>query len=221
MPNAIFKNKKPDFEKLRAFGFSEINGTYTYQTTIADGQFQMSITLSKHTAISTQVIDLVTRDEYVLHHIAGTSGAFVGMIKTDYESVLQEVADKCFESDVFKNKPAQQVIQYVRDTYHDELEFLWQRSPNSAILRRQDTQKWYAAMLVLAKSKLGLADEGVIDIINLRISPEEMDSIIDHQTFFPGYHMNKKHWYTICLDGSLPVAEIYQRIDASYQLTRK
>ncbi|WP_071998311.1 MULTISPECIES: MmcQ/YjbR family DNA-binding protein [unclassified Serratia (in: enterobacteria)] len=109
----------------------------------------------------------------------------------------------------------------MRDTYHDELEFLWQRSPNSAILRRQDTQKWYAAMLVLAKSKLGLADEGVIDIINLRISPEEMDSIIDHQTFFPGYHMNKKHWYTICLDGSLPVAEIYQRIDASYQLARK
>lgn len=221
MTHSVFNHKKPNFEKLRAFGFTESNGTHTYRTTIADGQFQMSITLSKQAAISTQVIDLVSKDEYVLHRIAGTSGAFVGMIKTDYESVLLEVANKCFESDVFKNQPAQQVIQYVRENYHDELEFLWQRSPTSAILRRQDTQKWYAALLVLPKSKLGLADGGVIDIINLRIKPEELDSVIDHQTFFPGYHMNKKHWYTICLDSSLPIAEVYQRIDASYQLANK
>ena len=34
----------------------------------------------------------------------------------------------------------------------------------------------------------------------------------------PGWHMNKKHWCTIILDGSVPFKEICRRIDASYLL---
>jgi predicted DNA-binding protein (MmcQ/YjbR family) len=34
----------------------------------------------------------------------------------------------------------------------------------------------------------------------------------------PGYHMNKKHWNTINIDGSVPDQEIYSWIDHSYNL---
>jgi len=34
----------------------------------------------------------------------------------------------------------------------------------------------------------------------------------------PGYHMNKRHWNTIVIDGSIPVAEIKAMIDDSYEL---
>jgi predicted DNA-binding protein (MmcQ/YjbR family) len=34
----------------------------------------------------------------------------------------------------------------------------------------------------------------------------------------PGYHMNKKHWNTIILDGSVPDKEIFEWIDHSYDL---
>lgn len=34
----------------------------------------------------------------------------------------------------------------------------------------------------------------------------------------PGYHMNKKHWNTIILDGSIPDKLIYELIDHSYNL---
>ena len=34
----------------------------------------------------------------------------------------------------------------------------------------------------------------------------------------PGYHMNKKHWNTVSLDGSIPAAEIAAMIDQSYDL---
>ena len=33
-----------------------------------------------------------------------------------------------------------------------------------------------------------------------------------------GYHMNKKHWNTICLDGSIPHSELKSMIDHSYSL---
>lgn len=37
----------------------------------------------------------------------------------------------------------------------------------------------------------------------------------------PGYHMNKKHWNTISLVGSVPDREILAWIDHSYDLVRK
>jgi len=36
----------------------------------------------------------------------------------------------------------------------------------------------------------------------------------------PGYHMNKKHWNTVILDGSVPDKEVLKWIDHSYNLVR-
>ena len=153
-----------------------------------------------------------------MHRIPGANGAFVGRVKEEYEMILQTISEQCFEPDVFKSDAAKQVIQYVKDTYQDELEFLWKRFPDNAIFRRQDTGKWYGAMLVLSRQKLGLNSGEKIDILTLRIEPDHLASVVDGVRFFPGYHMNKRHWYTICLDGSVPIEEIYQRINASYLL---
>ena len=37
----------------------------------------------------------------------------------------------------------------------------------------------------------------------------------------PGYHMNKKHWNTIILDGSLAISLVKEMIDDSYALIVK
>ena len=37
----------------------------------------------------------------------------------------------------------------------------------------------------------------------------------------PGYHLNKRHWNTVVLDGSIPEAEIAEMVDASYELVVK
>lgn len=121
-------------------------------------------------------------------------------------------------SDVFLSAGAQQVIAYAREKYQDELQFLWQRFPKNAILRRKDNAKWYAALLVLDKRKLGLDEDGVVDIIDLRGDPGAIRALVDGERYFPGFHMNKKHWYTMCLDGSVPVKDVLVRIDESYSL---
>ena len=45
--------------------------------------------------------------------------------------------------------------------------------------------------------------------------------IVDNNKYFRAYHMNKKMWTTIVLDGRLPTEEILKRIDDSYKLTDK
>lgn len=113
----------------------------------------MIVTLSKDGVISTQVIDPTLNEEYVLHRIVRACGSFIGMVKTDYENILQEISNKYFEPDVFKSEYTQKVIQYVRDTYHDELEFLWPRFPNNAIFRRKDTKNGMLLYLLFLKEK--------------------------------------------------------------------
>jgi predicted DNA-binding protein (MmcQ/YjbR family) len=216
----MFENKKVNLQKLLPYGFTRNNNTYTYITNIANGQFQMVITLTEEETVNTKVIDS-SSNEYILHRIPEASGPFVSKIRADYENILYHIAEKCFEPNIFKSTYAQKIIQHVKNTYHDELEFLWPKFPNNAIFRRKDTNKWYAALLVISKRKLGLNSDEIIDIIDLKTNSKEIARIVDDQKYFPGYHMNKKHWYTICLAGSVSLAEILQRIDTSYKLSTK
>ena len=55
--------------------------------------------------------------------------------------------------------------------------------------------------------------------MNLKCDPDEavmLRHIFD--AVLPGYHMNKRHWNTIVLDGTIPRGEIERMIDNSYTL---
>jgi len=55
--------------------------------------------------------------------------------------------------------------------------------------------------------------------INLKCSPEHAIHLRNiYPEITPGYHMNKRHWNTILIDGSIPDAEIFLMIDQSYEL---
>ncbi|MDV0441092.1 MmcQ/YjbR family DNA-binding protein [Methanorbis furvi] len=217
----IFENRKIIPERLLSFGFVRQNDGYHYAAPLLDGRFQMSVIISEQGKVYTEVIDTVSEYAYVLHRVAEAEGEFVGRVRDEYESVLAAINNACFERDVFKSSMAKKVISHVRETYGDELEFLWNRFPENAVFRRQDTEKWYAALLRIPKRKLGIDDDELIEIIDLRIISEEIPSLIDNKKYFPGYHMNKKHWFTICLDGSVPAEEIFCRIEESYRLAKK
>ena len=58
--------------------------------------------------------------------------------------------------------------------------------------------------------------------INLKCDPDEALALRDiFESIIPGYHMNKKHWNTIILDGSVPLCEMERMIDRSYALVVK
>lgn len=58
--------------------------------------------------------------------------------------------------------------------------------------------------------------------INLKCDPNEAQQLRDiYEAVIPGYHMNKTHWNTVIIDGSLPNGEIERQIDHSYGLVVK
>lgn len=216
----FFIRKRVDTEKLEAYGFQKNNGVYCYQTKLLDGQFLMEVSI-KDGEVQTKLTDAESDCEYTLHVIADAQGEFVTAVRTAYENVLFDIREKCFVDDVFKSDSAKAVMEYIANKYDTPLEFLWKKFPDNAVYRRKDNQKWYAAILTVDRNKIGLDGSGKIEIIDLKIDPTQLEEIIDHKRYFPGYHMNKKYWYTICLDGSVGKEELLKRIDISYELAKK
>lgn len=221
MAETVFKNRKLNIEKALSFGFESADGGYVYHADLVEGQMKLTVKIGVEGKIYTCVSDSNSGDEYVLHRVAGAVGSFVGQVKTEYEAILEDISARCFESEVFKSEQAKAVIAYVKDKYGDELEYLWQKFPDNAVVRRKDNQKWYAAILTVSRRKIGFDNDELVEIIDLRLKPEEMESTVDNIKYFLGYHMNKKHWITICLDGTVAIDEIFRRIDDSYTLAIK
>lgn len=215
------KNKKIDMKKLASFGFTKTSEGYTYSLPLLGGQMKMTALVSPDGRIFAEVTDTAGGDEYVLHLVPGAAGSFVGQVKIEYEAALEKIFSACFEPDVFKSEYSKKIIAYVREKYGDELEFLWTKFPNNAIWRRKDTKKWYAALLTVSGKKIGLDSEELLEILDLRTPPEGIGELIDNKKYFPGYHMNKANWITICLDGSVPFEEMCARLDISYDITIK
>lgn len=216
----IFKKYRANCGKLEKYGFKKEDETYRYDTDILDGQFRLTVKINGND-IETEVVDFSTDEEYTLFLSDTAVGSFVGSVRNAYESALLDVAEKCFDRCVFKSEYAQEVIEYVSATYGDELEFLWEKFDDNAIWRRKDNSKWYGIILTVNKRKLGLTSDEIVEIIDLRIDPENIDNIVDNVRIFRGYHMNKKHWITLLLDGSTPLDEIKRMLDVSYVLAKK
>jgi len=54
---------------------------------------------------------------------------------------------------------------------------------------------------------------------NVKCDPEKAIELREEfACVIPGYHMNKKHWNTVVVDGSVPVKRIKEWIDHSYEL---
>jgi len=55
--------------------------------------------------------------------------------------------------------------------------------------------------------------------LSLKCEPELAEALRrDHEAIAPGYHLNKRHWNTVTLDGSLPEPFVRDLVEDSYDL---
>src|SRR4051812_58872 len=67
-----------------------------------------------------------------------------------------------------------------------------------------------------------LALDEIPTAVNLKCDPDRALELRDRfEQVRPGYHMNKKHWNTVVLDGVIPDREVREMIDHSYDLVAR
>jgi len=72
---------------------------------------------------------------------------------------------------------------------------------------------------VAGKMFATLAIDAIPQASNLKCDPERAVLLRDeHEGIAPGWHMNKKHWNTITLDGSVPTELVDELVRHSYEL---
>ena len=116
----------------------------------------------------------------------------------------------------FKDK----VIEYQKKQYGAIPEYLWESSPDAAVFRHANNNKWFSLVMSVPYSKFGIDADGATDVINLKTGDAVFtDSIIEETGIFRAYHMNKREWISVLLDGTVPEDEVYALINRSFAVT--
>ena len=112
------------------------------------------------------------------------------------------------------------VFEYIKKKYKTSPEYLWKRYPEYAVVRHADNNKWFALQAAVPGDKLGIDRDEPVQIINVKVDDIFFrDMLIKQEGIIPAYHMNKQHWITVLLDGSVKQEQVFDLIDASYMAT--
>ena len=111
----------------------------------------------------------------------------------------------------------QELFALAAQRYGTAPEYPWQ--DDNAVLRRKDNEKWYAVVLRVAASKLGPAETGELELLNVKCDPVLLSSLRTQAGYFPAYHMNKEKWLSIRLGKPKLDAAIADLLALSYELT--
>lgn len=94
------------------------------------------------------------------------------------------------------------------------------RYPTFQVFRHLNNRKWFAVIMDIPRKNLGLAEAGDVSVVNLKCDPRLIGSFREEPGIFPGWHMNKAHWRSVVLDGTVADDKLKFLLDMSYDLTR-
>ena len=135
----------------------------------------------------------------------------------------------------------EEVIAYIRQKYGAEPEYLWRSYPDYAVFRHAENRKWFGIVMDVPESTAGVqaaapeaeeflpglsvgrhspAGGGRVDILNVKVDdPILLDMLLRQPGYLPGWHMNRRNWISVRLDGTVSLEEICGMIDASFLAT--
>lgn len=111
------------------------------------------------------------------------------------------------------------VLDYAEKKYHTQPDSPFHHFPNYVALRHGKDGSWYALIMSVPRERLGMQGAGEVDILDIKVPPEKVHALQKKKGFLPAYHMDKTHWISILLDGSVPDAHVNGLLDESFELT--
>ena len=214
----IFKAYQFNSQKAKEYGFVENQGVWNHSLTILHGDFLMRVIVVDGD-LSFQVFDKETGDLYPQVHMESMRGTFVGTVREACLEVLYDIRKACFEVQEFLCPQTKRIMTLVQEKFENQLEYLWEKSPDTAVLRHDDNQKWYAVLMKTSWEKLDKAREGHVEVVNLK--HDQVANLLLEKGIYPAFHMNKRYWISLPLDDTLSDEQIVKLFERSWFLTSK
>lgn len=114
----------------------------------------------------------------------------------------------------------EKVFEYISGKYLVKPEYPWEKYDQSCVFRHKENGKWFGLIMDVRGDKVGLESPDVIYVMNLKIDdPIFHDLLVKQKGIIPAYHMNKKNWISVRLNGDVPEKNVFDLIDASFEAT--
>ena len=213
--DVIFLRQFPRKETLVPFGFTEQSGKYVFEAEILDGSFHVTVTVEGN-SVTGRVTDAETGDDYVPARMESGGGSFAARIREAYIAVLEQVREQCFTELPFLFPQTNRVAVNIFETYGESMDHPFEKFPSYTVFRCRSNQKWYALFMDIPKQKLtGEKDDEIVEVLNVKIDPEDKDELLQAPGIYPSYHMNKNSWISILLDDTLTDETVMDLINKS------
>lgn len=109
---------------------------------------------------------------------------------------------------------------HITEAYGSVAEYPWASAPSYGVYRHNHNKKWFAVIMDIPASKLGIEKDEIISIVNLKSDPILIGSLHKDEGIYPAYHMNKSHWISVLLDGTVDDEKLKWLTEVSFSLTR-
>lgn len=213
----FFKRMTPDFSRFPSAGFTHDSSGWHLTSHFMEG-FRADLTVTDGGEISGRVIDKDLQEEYLPLRVPSEVGAFVGTVRENYAALLSDLAEKCFYELPFVSPQANRIAAAVRHRWGDTPERTFRRSPDAGVFRNTLSKKWYGIVLPVTKDKLTEKKEESgtqVEILDVKVAPERLDDFLEEPGIYPAWHMNKKNWVAVLLDGTVPDERILGMLEVS------
>ena len=214
----IFNSYQFNKEKAQDYGFVENGEVWIYSCQILQGDFFMTVSITPDN-VSFLVFDQETGDLYPQVHMKSMRGSFVGSVREACLEILYQIRKACFDVQDFICPQTKRIMAQVQEKYGNQLEYLWEKSPDTAVLRHEGNQKWYAVVMRIPWDKLEKGREGLVEAVNIK--HDQVADFLSQKGIYPAFHMNKRYWLSLALDDSLLDEEVLELIERSWNLTMK
>ena len=114
----------------------ESSGVWTHSFTILQGDFVMTVSITADN-VSFQVFDQETGDLYPQVHMESMRGSFVGSVREACLEILYQIRKACFDVQDYICPQTKRIMARVQEKYGNQLEYLWEKSPDTAVLRHE------------------------------------------------------------------------------------
>ncbi len=207
----IFARSIPDFAKLVKFGFVKNGSKYSFSGKFLNGDFTADVVVTSGGDVTASVFDVQAGERYLPLRAKSRQSAFVNEVRESYRAFLRKIKNACFVVQPFLTDQANRIAREAEKLFGDKIDFPFSTAPTYGIFRNPENRKWYGIIMNIPKSKIEnsgraaslSAEEAIVEVINVKIDPEKSIELKKRRGFYDAYHMSKKNWITIALDGSV------------------
>ena len=206
----IFKRYKLNTDKIDRNIFEKF---------FLDGKFKAVIKISEEGKVYGEVFDIENNDIYLPLRTESQNGEFCTKIRECYKNILKEIRDEYFLKEYFIFEQSNRIADLISKEFFAEPEFLWEKFSGCGVFRNPKTKKWFGIIMDIDKSKIIKNKKGLIEVLNIKLNPDEIKEKLKEKGFYSAYHMNKKNWLSIILNDEINDSEIMKLVEKSYLLS--